>query len=303
MREADPVTTGTSINVVQSQRGRRPRMKWNTAKNNHSCERCGSPHATHTCRHRNTKCHHCGRKGHLAKVCSIGRSRERGAFAVEETEGESEDEMFLAMVAHSSADTATLKPLEEELTWQGRKLRIILDTGSPVFTKDTGSPKNIFKKHRRRWPSLNKTSLRSTCFLGPLPIVGQITMRVQSGSTAVTSTLIVVACNGPLLCGRNPIEAFRKAGVSFWDTGTTSSVNVVRENKMTPLHDEYSDLFENKLGCCKGPPVQLNLKEGACPRFLQSRWPEMVTRHGDVNKGRRMVTVDTTGGVLRRHVD
>ncbi|XP_070394089.1 uncharacterized protein [Dermacentor albipictus] len=84
MREADPVTTGTSINVVQSQRGRRPWAKWNTAKNDHSRERCGGPHATHMRRHRNTKCHHCGRKGHLAKVCSSGGPRERGAFAIEE---------------------------------------------------------------------------------------------------------------------------------------------------------------------------------------------------------------------------
>ncbi|XP_054926529.1 uncharacterized protein [Dermacentor andersoni] len=267
MREADPVTTGTSINVVQLQRGRRPWTKWNTAKNGHSCERCGGPHATHMCRHRNTKCHHCGRKGHLAKVCSSGRPRERGAFAVEEIEGESEEEMSLALVAHSSADRATLKPLEEELTWQGRKLRMILCTGSPVSV----IPKNIFKKHRKWWPALEKTSHRLTCFLGPLPVVGEITMRVQSGSTVVTSTLIVVACNGPLLCGRNTIEAFRKAGVSFWDTRTTSSVNVVRDNKMTPLLDEFLDLFDNKLGCCKGPPVQLHLKEGARPRFCKAR--------------------------------
>nr|XP_050033065.1 uncharacterized protein K02A2.6-like [Dermacentor andersoni] len=96
-------------------------------------------------------------------------------------------------------------------------------------------------------------------------------MRVQSGSTVGTSTLIVVACNGILLCGGNTIEAFRKAGVSFWDTRTTSSVNVLRDNKMTPLLVEYSDLFEKKLGCCKGPPVQLHLKEGARPRFCKAR--------------------------------
>lgn len=108
-----------------------------------------------SCRHRNTKCHHCGRKGHLAKVCSRGCSRERGAFAVEEVEGESEEEMLLALVAHSSADTTTLKPLEEELTWQGRKLRMILDTGSPVSVV----PKNIFKKHRRWWPALKKKNI------------------------------------------------------------------------------------------------------------------------------------------------
>nr|XP_050046411.1 uncharacterized protein K02A2.6-like [Dermacentor andersoni] len=40
---------------------------------------------------------------------------------------------------------------------------------------------------------------------------------------------------------------------------------------MTPLLDEFSDLFDNKLGCCKGPPVQLHLKEGARPHFCKAR--------------------------------
>lgn len=101
-------------------------------------------------------------------------------------------------------------------------------------------------------------------------------MMVQYGSTVVTSTLIVVACDGPLLCGRNTIEAFRKAGVSFWDTATTSSVKVVRDNEMTPLLDEFSDLFENKLGCCKGPLSSYTLtKEPAhvSVRHVQCRMP------------------------------
>ncbi|XP_049267396.1 uncharacterized protein K02A2.6-like, partial [Rhipicephalus sanguineus] len=207
-------------------------------------------------------------EGHLAKVCSQGRSRATGAFAVEPTEGESEEEMLLALVAHSSGDGATLKPREENLTWQGRTLRMIIDTGSPVSV----IPMNIFEKHRKWWPALEKTSLRLTCFLGPLPVVGRITMKVQSGSTVVESTVIVVGCQGPLLCGRNTIEAFRRAGVSLWDDGNSSSVNVVRENaEVNPLLEEFSDLFEDKLGCCRGPPVKLHLKEGARPRFCKAR--------------------------------
>ncbi|XP_049276455.1 uncharacterized protein K02A2.6-like [Rhipicephalus sanguineus] len=37
------------------------------------------------------------------------------------------------------------------------------------------------------------------------------------------------------------------------------------------LVEEFADLFEDRLGCCKGPPVKLYKKEGAVPRSLKAR--------------------------------
>nr|XP_037273565.1 uncharacterized protein K02A2.6-like [Rhipicephalus microplus] len=95
-------------------------------------------------------------------------------------------------------------------------------------------------------------------------------MQVQLGRVTVSSSLIVVDHRGPLLCGRDTIEEFRKAGMLLVE-GTSSSVNVVRaDSQLTALLDEFPDLFES-LGCCKGPPVKLYLKESAQPRFLKAR--------------------------------
>nr|XP_037289311.1 uncharacterized protein LOC119182676 [Rhipicephalus microplus] len=95
-------------------------------------------------------------------------------------------------------------------------------------------------------------------------------MQVQLGPVTVSSSLIVVDHRGPLLCGRDTIEEFRKAGMLLVE-GTSSSVNVVHaDSQLTALLDEFPDLFEN-LGCCKGPPVKLYLKESAQPRFLKAR--------------------------------
>ncbi|XP_075737432.1 uncharacterized protein LOC142777009 [Rhipicephalus microplus] len=95
-------------------------------------------------------------------------------------------------------------------------------------------------------------------------------MQVQLGPVTVSSSLIVVDHRGPLLCGRDMIEEFRKAGMLLVE-GTSSSVNVVHaDSQLTALLDEFPDLFEN-LGCCKGPPVKLYLKESAQPRFLKAR--------------------------------
>ncbi|XP_037520703.1 uncharacterized protein LOC119397342 [Rhipicephalus sanguineus] len=94
------------------------------------CERCDGPHYSNVCRHRNTKCRMCGRKGHLGRVCRRSRSRTSGAYVVEEDESESE-EFTLALVAHSATDRDVSRPLEKVLTWGGQELSMIIDTGSP----------------------------------------------------------------------------------------------------------------------------------------------------------------------------
>ena len=35
----------------------------------HKCASCGGDHARKTCKFYNVKCHHCGKMGHIARVC------------------------------------------------------------------------------------------------------------------------------------------------------------------------------------------------------------------------------------------
>uniref|UniRef100_A0A131Z0R6 Zinc knuckle domain containing protein n=1 Tax=Rhipicephalus appendiculatus TaxID=34631 RepID=A0A131Z0R6_RHIAP len=175
---------------------------------------------------------------------------------------------MLALMAHSATDRDVSRPLEKVLMWGGQKLSMIIDTGSPVSV----IPMSVYERHRRRWPALTKTALRLSCFLGPLPVIGKLTMDVKSGTVTVTSTLVVVGCQGPLLCGRRTIEEFSKAGVSLLEAKSAACVNFVQENtQLKALLDEFSQLFDNKLGCCEGPPVKLYIKEGAWPRFCKAR--------------------------------
>ncbi|KAL1436336.1 hypothetical protein MTO96_049769 [Rhipicephalus appendiculatus] len=48
-------------------------------------------------------------------------------------------------------------------------------------------------------------------------------MKVQLEPVTVSSLLIVVDHRGPLLCGRDTIQAFRKAGMFLLEGGTSSS--------------------------------------------------------------------------------
>lgn len=267
-----PQDSAGGTHFVQGRRGNRrpPRQETSGANRRAWCWRCDANHSEDDCRHRKTICHRCGTKGHLARVCKYSRPSQPGAYALADinTEEESGEEMLHALVAHSTANKDTTPPIERDLLWEGRKLRMILDTGSPVSV----IPESAFKRHRKRWPALETTPLRLSCFLGPLPVVGKITMSVQYGQTQVRSSLIVVNCPGPLLCGRNTLRAFYDAGAPLLETGAPLGVNMVQAGaEGQDLLEEFADVFEEKLGCCQGPPVKLYRKEDARPRFCKAR--------------------------------
>lgn len=153
----------------------------------------------------------------------VGHSCLLRMYTVKETECESKEEMLHALIAHSSANKDTVQPIERMLTWEDCKLRMIVDTGSAVCV----IPNSIFKKHNKLWPALRKTFLRPSCSLGFLPVFGKLDMEVQLRPAAVSSSLVVVDRQGPLLCGRYTIDAFRKAGVSILE-GKTSLARVLQ---------------------------------------------------------------------------
>ncbi|XP_075723761.1 uncharacterized protein LOC142765843 [Rhipicephalus microplus] len=132
MCEGLPETTTSSTNVLRLQRRWQHWTQWgNNEAGWQACYQCGGPHATCTSRHFNAGCYHWGIKGHLAKLCRQRHSCETGEYAVESAEAESEEEMLLALLAHSSGTGATFKPREENLTRHGGTLQMIIDTGSP----------------------------------------------------------------------------------------------------------------------------------------------------------------------------
>ncbi|KAG0425212.1 hypothetical protein HPB47_027615, partial [Ixodes persulcatus] len=194
----------------------------------------------------------------------------QGAYTLKDSENdEGEEEMLHALVAHSSSNRDIVRPIEQVLLWEDRKLRMLVDTGSPVSV----IPKSVLKRHRKWWPALERTPLRLSCFLGPVPVLGRIFMRVQHGQALVRSVLVVVDCEGPLLWGRNTIQAFQDVGASLLKVEMPFHVDVLRgDAPVQRLLEEFADVFKKKLGCCEGPPVKLYSFTGGarCPRIAKS---------------------------------
>nr|XP_037275801.1 uncharacterized protein K02A2.6-like [Rhipicephalus microplus] len=203
-------------------------------------------------------------------MCQGRRSGRQGSYALRKLSDaeDSKEEMLFDLSAQNNVDQPNTRPIERCLVWGSRTLRMLIDMGSSVSV----ILEKVFRKNRKWWPRIEKTPLRLSCFLGPLPVVGRVVMSVEYDKTRVNSSLVVVDCDGPLLCGRNINQACREAGVSLLGERALPSVYARQaEVDLKGLLEELTDLFQDRLGCYKDPPVKLYKKEGAVPRFSKAR--------------------------------
>ncbi|XP_070384468.1 uncharacterized protein [Dermacentor albipictus] len=184
---------------------------------------------------------------------------------------------------------------------------MIIDTGSPFSI----IPQEVYLKHRPSWPRLLKCKHTLNCYLGKLPIVGELHLEAHFAGKTVPATLIVTGCSGPSLCGRDLIQAFSLLPSGF--------LAVVQSMSADPdsLRTEFPALFEPGLGNIQGPPVKFHIREGAQPKFHKGRsipyallWVRNFGqgerwRPGIVKsiEGSRLVTVDILDGLARHHFD
>ncbi|XP_077523143.1 uncharacterized protein LOC144133989 [Amblyomma americanum] len=120
------------------------------------CERRNWNHASEVCRQTKATCLKCGRKCHLAMVCSSGRGTLSGTYAVKELDGSdgSGDETLYAFEAHSYTRNESALPFERDFIWEGRNLRMLVDAGSTISVFE----RRVFENNREWWPPLKKTT-------------------------------------------------------------------------------------------------------------------------------------------------
>ncbi|XP_075539321.1 uncharacterized protein LOC142574008 [Dermacentor variabilis] len=187
------------------------------------CFRCGrTEHDHRTCRFRSAKCYRCQQRGHVRKMCpGQADSRTREPFtwpnqqinAVHPSAGNCNDPGSEALFLVETADNFvgnihTVEAIMCTLLWNGIAIKMQLDTGSPVsiITWPT------YVQHQDAWPKLQESPLKLSCFLGPLPIRGQLQLDVCLVSKTTKATLAVLSCSGLNLCGRDVMTALDLLG-------------------------------------------------------------------------------------------
>eukprot|EP00731_Ephydatia_muelleri_P005042 Em0002g1218a len=147
-----PVGDPEPVHVVQAPQPR---------ANQDACYRCGGRHKASECWCRNVECYHCGKQGHLARVCRAKR-------------GPSRKPVTLRVLLNDS-------PLEMEV-----------DTGAAASVISEKTYWGLWPKQRR--PLLQDTSILLRTYTGEqLKVKGQVSVAVCYGGTTMSLNLLVVA--------------------------------------------------------------------------------------------------------------
>ena len=171
-----------------------------------ACNCCGSNHKERDCHHRDTVCHTCGKKGHLANICHSVRqpafkqtsSRGRGGYRgkgntkrVESTECDDSSAPILVVCGQQSP------PLTVNLQLNGVPVTMEVDTGVTVLLMSEESQRHFFPE-----VVFKRSTVRLTTYnMEAIAVVGTMTVQVEYLGYVGSHTLYVVQETGPTLLG------------------------------------------------------------------------------------------------------
>ena len=237
------------------------------------CYRCGRPnHEPSTCRLRDSTCHFCKKKGHIAPACRAKKSSNRSQRGVgpskyrqqqtqyvlvsdEQTQTVSSDQEELSLFAIGER---TSRPLYAKVLVNGTKLRMEIDTGVAVSIISE-------KKQHALFPDvpLQSSNIKLKAYTGEqMPVVGQMPVPVQYGKQTAELVLIVVAGDGPSLLGRSWLQKLRLD----WKT-----IGTVAAEKPSDLNQLLAKIFRDELGMIQPLTAKLHVRSDAVPKFCKAR--------------------------------
>ncbi|KAL3189930.1 hypothetical protein MRX96_020268 [Rhipicephalus microplus] len=142
------------------------------------------------------------------------------ALSQDPQESSEDCEALYTLTAHQVTDSAHIKPILRQISWKAVPLTMLVDTGSPVSV----IPGSVLERHRGKWPHLQATTMKLSCFKGPLPINGKLQLNATMSGATIKAELFVIDCPGPMLCGRDTICSFNTAGVPVLTGNEVASV-------------------------------------------------------------------------------
>ena len=242
-----------------------------------SCYRCGSPHLATQCRHKDTVCWFCKKRGHIEKVCKTKERQESASKVSTQStahprrqnrvqehpatqESLSDTEYGLNVVINEHSD-----PYMVDVHVNDIPVKMELDTGAAVSVINSGTF-DLVKQTHPELTLLQAESNLKTYTGQDIQVLGVAPLNIRYKEKHVCLSIHVVSGAGPNLLGRDLITALE---VNLQDLKQIRSLDL-----SSPLHtllDKHSTLFSNELGCFNGPPVTLTVKEDIAPKFYKAR--------------------------------
>ena len=228
---------------------------------------------THNCFYKDQICHHCGKQGHIQRVC---RSKQQGkpkqttktpeVHAVEvDVDVDAYEDILATFEVHN------VRKQSNDIIWvdldvDGKPLKMELDTGSAVSIISF----DLYQQKFNRLP-LHKTGLSLKTYTGEnIMPVGVLKVPVDYQNQREVLDLYVVKNKGPVLMGRDWLRTIHLDWCSIKSLQASLATSSPKE-RLDVMLAKYSDVFENKLGTFTSAKAKLSLKDDSQARFLKAR--------------------------------
>ena len=235
--------------------------KGTNRKSYQNCYRCGVKHRG-ACRHKDTLCYFCGKKGHLARVCKSKSKQGQPQLPTPPNtnllaSGEKEEEIY------------TVFPLRKE--WYDPIYVTVMVDNHPVpMEVDTGASLSVISEatYQEVWGDsatrVKESKAKLKTYTGEeIPVKGILDAVVEHQGNHKKLPLIITKGRGPSLLGRNWLGELR----IDWK----SAYKVQEIDPLSSVLKKHQAVFEIGLGTITCAKAALHIDPHAPPKFHPPR--------------------------------
>ena len=262
-----PIAQPTQIHVLKSKRHPTNSQFGRKKPVATACYRCGGKHSPAECRFKDTDCHYCGKKGHIAKVChSKARDQKKPQKKTQESthqvkQDDSSDSEF--NLYHTSANLVATKPYTVTVQINRKDLSMEIDSGATFSIISNSTYKTL-------WPGTSGPKLRpanvplKTYTRETIKVLGSLSVNVAHNGQLKSLPLLVVAGNGPSLLGRDWLSQLQ---LDWHKVNHVHSADSPCKN----ILDRHSNVFKDELGQVQGATAKFHVNSDCQPKFCKAR--------------------------------
>ncbi|CAI5640403.1 unnamed protein product [Oreochromis niloticus] len=231
------------------------------------CYRCGGAHFGKDCVFKDSTCHNCKKKGHLAKKCRGTKEKSKKEWKTKhklnthhlQSMAPEEDECVFNMFNLVGFNKCHAEPIYATIQVNGKELQMEVDTGASASVISQATYHSLW--HSGGAPARQATEISLRQYTGEcIPLLGAIEVHAAYQGQEAAATLLVVKGEGPSLLGRDLLQKI------CLNCREIRYVTVIAE-----LLGRYADVFKNELGTLRGTTVKLCVDPFARSRFFKPR--------------------------------
>ena len=240
-----------------------------------TCYRCGGKHAAVNCRFKETECHYCHKKGHLAKICRAKSRQSTPRPNRSRPDRKSTNRSTLQVSEEGGADpTYSMYPLRGESNKTDPiKVSVQVCGASLDMEVDTEASCSIISEatYSQLWladqaPPLYPTEKKLCTYTKEaLRVKGAIAVTAHYEGQTAEVELVVVAGTGPSLLGQDWLQKIRL------DWQRLNQIQPADCKPLQHLLESHADVFKDELGLVEAASAKIHVEPSAQPRFCKPR--------------------------------